>query len=46
MIKAWVQPTAGKDVAITAPSGIVAFNINGLTIHRLFVLPVEHSKSS
>ncbi|KAF0722505.1 ATP-dependent DNA helicase PIF1-like, partial [Aphis craccivora] len=29
-------------VAITAPTGISAFNIEGMTIHRLLQLPVEH----
>lgn len=33
---------AKKDVAIYAPTGIAAFNINGITIHRLLQLPVEH----
>ncbi|XP_018372385.1 PREDICTED: ATP-dependent DNA helicase PIF1-like, partial [Trachymyrmex cornetzi] len=31
-----------KDTAIAAPTGIAAFNIDGLTAHRLFQLPVEH----
>jgi len=35
----------GKDVAIAAPTGIAAFNCNGLTIHRLLILPVEHGKT-
>ena len=28
--------------AIVAPTGIAAFNVGGLTIHRLFQLPIEH----
>ena len=44
LIKAWVQSSTGKDVAVAAPTGIAAFNINGLTIHRLLMLPVEHGK--
>ncbi|XP_063978978.1 ATP-dependent DNA helicase PIF1-like [Diachasmimorpha longicaudata] len=28
--------------AVTAPTGIAAFHINGLTIHRYFQLPIEH----
>ncbi|XP_036140477.1 uncharacterized protein LOC118644866 [Monomorium pharaonis] len=28
-----------------APTGIAAFNINGLTIHRLLQLPVEHGST-
>ncbi|XP_054015920.1 ATP-dependent DNA helicase PIF1-like, partial [Hylaeus anthracinus] len=36
----------GKDTAVTAPTGIAAFNIEGLTIHRLFQLPVEHGHTA
>ncbi|KYM98507.1 ATP-dependent DNA helicase PIF1 [Cyphomyrmex costatus] len=42
VIKCWVQETLKKDVAIVAPTGIAALNIDGLTFHRLFQLPVEH----
>jgi len=31
-------------VAVTAPTGLTAFNISGTTIHRLLSLPVEHGK--
>ncbi|KYN09981.1 DNA repair and recombination protein PIF1 [Trachymyrmex cornetzi] len=31
-----------EDTAVTAPTGIAAFNIDGLTVHRLLQLPVEH----
>uniref|UniRef100_A0A1X7TUX1 Uncharacterized protein n=1 Tax=Amphimedon queenslandica TaxID=400682 RepID=A0A1X7TUX1_AMPQE len=31
-----------KLCAIVAPTGIAAFNVCGLTIHRLFQLPIEH----
>ena len=44
-IKAWVCLVTDKHVAVTAPTGIAAFNINGLTIHRLLQLPVEHGKT-
>ena len=27
---------------MAAPTGLAAFNVGGLTIHRLFQLPVEH----
>ena len=30
--------------AVAAPTGLAAFNIGGVTAHRLFQLPVEHSK--
>lgn len=41
-IKDWIKEVFKQDVAIIAPTGIAAFNIDGLTIHRLFQLPVEH----
>ena len=44
-VRAWVQKEIGKDVAVAAPTGIAAFNLNGLTIHRLLMLPVEHGKT-
>ena len=28
--------------AITAPTGLAPFNVGGVTIHRLFQLPIEH----
>ena len=28
--------------AITAPTGLAAFNVGGITMHRLFQLPIEH----
>ena len=28
--------------AVTAPTGLVAFNLGGVTIHRLLQLPIEH----
>ena len=33
-----------KDItcAIAAPTGLAAFNVGGITLHRLFRLPVEH----
>uniref|UniRef100_A0A1X7VI11 ATP-dependent DNA helicase n=1 Tax=Amphimedon queenslandica TaxID=400682 RepID=A0A1X7VI11_AMPQE len=31
-----------KLCAIVAPTGIAAFNVGGLTIHKLFQLPIEH----
>ena len=29
-------------VVVATPTGLVAFNVGGLTIHRLFQLPIEH----
>lgn len=31
----------GFDVVVVAPTGLAAYNINGLTIHRVFKLPVQ-----
>ena len=44
-IKAWVNttwPVDGLTCAIAAPTGLAAFNVGGITIHRLFQLPIEH----
>jgi len=40
-IKCWIKLNLNKDTAVTAPTGIAAFNIDDLRIHRL-LLPVEH----
>ena len=32
-------------VAVLAPTGMAAFNIKGLTIHRFFKIPVQHTSS-
>ena len=44
-IRAWVQVTTGKDVIVAAPTGIAARNVNGLTIHGILALPVEHGST-
>ena len=31
---------------VAAPTGLTAFNVGGVTIHRLFQLPVEHEGST
>ncbi|XP_073986899.1 uncharacterized protein [Rhodnius prolixus] len=33
-------------VAITAPTGLAAYNVNGVTIYRLLSLPVEHQQTA
>ena len=43
-IRAWVQVATGKDV-VAAPTGIAARNVNGLTIHGILALPVEHGST-
>lgn len=42
VLKQWVKENLNKEVAVCAPTGIAAFNVDGLTIHRLLQLPVEH----
>ena len=37
-----IWPSKEVTVAVAAPTGLAAFNIGGLTIHRLFQLPIEH----
>ena len=44
-VKARVQSATSKHVAVAAPTGIAVFNVNGLTIHQLLMLPVEHGKT-
>ena len=44
-IKAFIDdlwPSEDLKCAITAPTGLAAFNVGGVTIHRLFQLPIEH----
>jgi hypothetical protein len=36
----------GSSVITTAPTGVAAFNINGVTIHRALGLPIQHGKSA
>ena len=28
--------------AVAAPTGLAAYNVGGVTVHRLFQLPIEH----
>lgn len=44
-IKTYINTVVKKNVAITAPTGISAYNIKGMTIHRLLQLPVEHGNT-
>ena len=32
--------------ALAAPTGLAAFNIDGVTVHRLFQLPIEHDSKT
>ena len=37
-----IWPSKNITVAVAVPTGLAAFNVGGLTIHRLFQLPIEH----
>ena len=43
LLKAYVEhcKNIGKNVMVTAPTGIAAININGSTVHRAFKVPIE-----
>jgi len=41
-----IWPTDDLTFTVAAPTGIAAFNIGGITTHRLFQLPVEHESKS
>ena len=48
-VKAQVEALCPSDdvtCAIVAPTGLAAFNIGSITMHRLFMLPVEHVSKS
>ncbi|XP_034939468.1 ATP-dependent DNA helicase PIF1-like [Chelonus insularis] len=42
VIKHWIKNEMKKKVLVTAPTGIAAFNVNGIMIYKAFQLPVEH----
>ena len=42
MPQVWYKKTDSLLCAVTAPTGLAAFNIGGVTIHRLLQLPIEH----
>ncbi|KAI5699214.1 hypothetical protein M8J76_012092 [Diaphorina citri] len=44
-LKTWIKHSLNKMVAISAPTGVAAYNIEGITIHRLLQLPVEHGST-
>lgn len=41
VIRRYILQVLEKQVVVAAPTGIAAFNVNGITIHRLLHLPVE-----
>ena len=42
MSKLWEDETCSTLCAFTASTGLAAFNVNGVTMHRLLQLPIEH----
>jgi len=49
-IAQWLSATNANaksiSVAITAPTGLAAYNVGGVIIHRLLMLPVEHGSTA
>ena len=45
-IHSYIQGLFGSACILCAPTGIAAFNINGLTLHRALRLDVEHRKTA
>ena len=41
-----IWPSNDITCAIAAPTGLAAFNVGGVTIHRLFQLPIEHDSKT
>ena len=42
----WDTVTGSTLCALTAPTGLAAFNVSGVTIHQLLQLPIEHEGRS
>ena len=39
----WKDDTSNDTIcAVAAPTGLAAYNVGGVTVHRLFQLPIEH----
>ena len=41
-----IWPSNDLTCAIAVPTGLAAFNVGGVTIHRLFQLPIEHNSKT
>ena len=41
-----IWPSKEVMVVVAAPTGLVTFNVGGLTIYRLFHLPIEHDSTT
>ena len=44
-LTAYIKQVFQLPVVLMAPTGIAASNINGMTIHRILQLPVQHNKT-
>ena len=42
----WKDNKDSVRCALAAPTGLAAFNIDGVTVHRLFQLPIEHDSKT
>ena len=38
----WKDDSADIKCAVGAPAGLASYNIGGVTVHRMFLLPIEH----
>jgi ATP-dependent DNA helicase PIF1 len=50
-IEMWMHANAAAktnnvSVSVSAPTGLAAYNVGGVTIHRLLMLPIEHGVSA
>ena len=41
VINEFLKEKTGKNILVTAPTGIAAINVNGITLHRAFKAPTE-----
>jgi len=37
----WKDQTSGLTCVVATPTGLAAFNVGGVTVHRLFQLPIK-----
>lgn len=46
LLKMFNKIECDKDTAVAAPTGVAAFNVGGLTIHRLLQIPVKQNDTA
>lgn len=46
LLKMFNKIECGNDTAVAAPTGVAAFNVGGLTIHRLLQIPVKQNDTA